>query len=400
MVAVLITSGLVVLAGCADGHLESQSPPTTSATARPATVAVSAPAGATNIDPLTPVRVTVTDGTLASVRMVNEAGKPVDGIVTPDRLLWKNTEPLGFGRTYTVTVSSRGSTGAPATYASTFTTVQPTDQTKVYLRTTGGHPLADGATYGVGTVVVAHFDEPVEDRVAAQQHLVVTTSPAMTGSWHWVNNQDAHWRPERYYQPGTQVTVEAKVYGVRIGDGLYGQEDSRASFVIGHSHVSVADGDTKHVSVYEDGQLVRTMPTSLGMGGSETVAGQSISFWTQPGSYTVMDKADPVVMDSSTYGLPINSRLGYKESINYATRISTDGIYLHELDSTVWAQGKTNVTHGCLNLNADNARWFYNFSVPGDVVEVINTGGPPLQLWQNGDWNLSWDQWMRGSALA
>ena len=105
-------------------------------------------------------------------------------------------------------------------------------------------------------------------------------------------------------------------------------------------------------------------------------------------------------MDSSTYGLPINSRLGYKESINYATRISTDGIYLHELDSTVWAQGKTDVTHGCLNLNADNARWFYDFSVPGDVVEVINTGGPPLQLWQNGDWNLTWDQWVRGSALV
>jgi hypothetical protein len=43
------------------------------------------------------------------------------------------------------------------------------------------------------------------------------------------------------------------------------------------------------------------------------------------------------------------------------------------------------VSHGCLNLNHDNAAWFYNFSVPGDVVEVRNTGGKPLQLWQNGD---------------
>ena len=42
--------------------------------------------------------------------------------------------------------------------------------------------------------------------------------------------------------------------------------------------------------------------------------------------------------------------------------------------------------HGCLNLSADNARWFYDFSQPGDVVEVINTGGAPLELWQNGDW--------------
>ena len=106
-----------------------------------------------------------------------------------------------------------------------------------------------------------------------------------------------------------------------------------------------------------------------------------------------IDKSNPVVMDSSTYGLPINNHLGYKETIPYAVRVSTDGVYLHQLDATVWAQGNTNTSHGCLNLNHDNAQWFYNFSVPGDVVEVRNTGGKPLQLWQNGDWSVPWDQW-------
>ena len=110
----------------------------------------------------------------------------------------------------------------------------------------------------------------------------------------------------------------------------------------------------------------------------------------------MLDKANPVIMDSSTFGLPINSRLGYKESIAYATRISTDGIYLHQLNSTVWAQGNTDTSHGCLNLNGDNAAWFFDFSVPGDVVEVRNTGGKPLQLWQNGDWTVPWDQWRQG----
>ena len=62
-------------------------------------------------------------------------------------------------------------------------------------------------------------------------------------------------------------------------------------------------------------------------------------------------------------------------TIRYATRISADGIYLHQLNETVWAQGNTDTSHGCLNLNGDNAQWFYNFSVPGDVVEVRNTGG-------------------------
>jgi len=87
------------------------------------------------------------------------------------------------------------------------------------------------------------------------------------------------------------------------------------------------------------------------------------------------------------------------QTINYATKISTDGIYLHQLDATVWAQGHTDTSHGCLNLNADNAKWFYGFSVPGDVVEIRNSGGPPLRLAQNGDWTLSWDQWRQGSAL-
>src|ERR1700742_1862448 len=103
-------------------------------------------------------------------------------------------------------------------------------------------------------------------------------------------------------------------------------------------------------------------------------------------------------MDSSTFGLPKNSRLGYRVTINYATRISIDGVYLHQLDETVWAQGHTDTSHGCLNLNADNAKWFYGFSVPGDVVEVRNTGGPALTLPQNGDWTLNWDQWRAGSA--
>jgi lipoprotein-anchoring transpeptidase ErfK/SrfK len=148
--------------------------------------------------------------------------------------------------------------------------------------------------------------------------------------------------------------------------------------------------------VYDGGKLVRTMPTSMGRGGTDTIGNKTLSFWTPPGVYTVMDKANPVVMDSSTFGLPINSHLGYKESIPYAVRISTDGIYMHELDATVWAQGNTDTSHGCLNLNHANAMWFYNFSVPGDVVEVRNTGGKPLQLWQNGDWSVPWDQWAPG----
>lgn len=352
-----------------------------------------------DVDPVAPVMVKAEVGTLAGVDMVNEAGTSVQGVMTPDNLVWKPTVPLGYGRTYTLTVTSRGTNGVAAKQVSTFTTLRPSNQTKVSFTTTAEAPLRDGGTYGVGTVIVAHFDEQIADRAAAERRLAVTTAPKVQGSWFWVDGQNAHWRPERYYAPGTQITAEAQIYGIALGDGLFGQDDTKVAFRIGDAHVSIADDATKQVSVFDNGALVRTMPTSMGMGGTEDVGGRKISLWTPPGVYTVLDKGNPVVMDSSTFGLPKNSRLGYRETINYATKISTDGIYLHELDATVWAQGHRDTSHGCLNLNADNAKWFYDFSVPGDVVEVRNSGGPPLALEQNGDWTLSWDQWREGSAL-
>nr|WP_167106298.1 Ig-like domain-containing protein [Mycobacterium sp. DL592] len=364
----------------------------------PAALALTPADGANDVDPLAAVKAVAQTGMLTRVSLVNDAGKPVPGVVTPDFKTWKPTVPLGYGRTYTLSVDARGPGGVPSSVTSTFQTLVPGNQTEVSLTAPGGQPL-DGATLGIGAIVVARFDEPIADRAAAERRLSVTTSPPVAGSWYWVDDQNARWRPEKYYAPGTSVTVKADIYGVPLGDGLYGEQDSAAKFRIGAAHVSVADDTTKQVSVYENGKLIRTMPTSMGMGGTETIGGQTLSFWTPPGVYTVMDKANPVIMDSSTYGLPINSRLGYRESIPYATRISSDGIYLHQLNATVWAQGNTNVSHGCLNLSGDNAQWFYDFAQPGDVVEVRNTGGPPLQVWQNGDWTLPWADWLKGSAL-
>ncbi|WP_420874019.1 L,D-transpeptidase [Mycolicibacterium fortuitum] len=271
---------------------------------------------------------------------------------------------------------------------STVTELTAGEQTQVRFTTTSGARLVDGATYGVGTVIVANFDEPVADRAAAERQLSVKTVPSVDGSWYWMDSRHAHWRPQSYYRPGTEVAAAG-------GD----EGTGRVSFVIGESHVSIADDATKQIRVYRNDELVRTIPTSMGMGGSETVAGKTISFWTQPGVYTVMDKADTVVMDSSTYGLPVDSRLGYKLTVKNAVRLTNSGIYVHQLDSTVWAQGKTNTSHGCLNVNADNGRWFYEFSQPGDVFEVRNTGGEPLPIWQNGDWGVPWDKWLGGSAL-
>ncbi|WP_210085618.1 L,D-transpeptidase family protein [Mycobacterium sp. OAE908] len=393
----LLMAAALALTGCAHQSAPTGAPLPNPA--EPASLKIEPAPGAHDVDPVAPVSVSAQTGTLTDVAMVNDTGKPVAGILTPDAKFWHPVVPLGYGRTYTLTITSRGPGGKTATQPVSFTTLTPPNQTKVSFQTTSEAPLADGATYGVGVVIVAHFDEPITDKAEAERRLVVTPSPPAAGSWNWVDDQNAHWRPEHHYTPGTTVIVDAKIYGIPLAQGVFGQQDEHLKFTIGESHVSVADDHTHQVSVYRNGSLIRTMPTSMGMGGTQEVDGRTLSFWTPPGVYTVLDKGNPVVMDSSTFGLPKNSRLGYRETINYATRISTDGIYLHQLDATVWAQGNTDTSHGCLNLNGDNAKWFYDFSIPGDVVEVRNTGGPPLTPAQNGDWTIPWDQWRNGSAL-
>ncbi|NUS42337.1 MAG: L,D-transpeptidase [Mycobacteriaceae bacterium] len=292
----------------------------------------------------------------------------------------------------------RQHTADPSPAAAPAAAASPREQTDVTLTTTAGHPLEDGAAYGVGIVVVADFSRPVADRAAAQRRLTVTTSPRVAGAWDWVDDHTAHWRPQRYYAPNTTVLVDARISGVDLGGGNYGRADAVASFRIGASHVSVADDRTHMIAVSKNGKLVRTIPTSMGMRGSETVNGRTIVFRTPPGVYTVLDKADPIVMDSSTFGLPVHSRLGYRRTVRWATRLSEDGIFVHENDASGWAQGHSNVTHGCLNVNQDNGKWFYAFSVPGDVVEVRHTEGPPLTVRNNGDWTVPWKTWLAGSA--
>src|SRR5258705_10021417 len=73
----------------------------------------------------------------------------------------------------------------------------------VSLTSTSGAPLQNGGTYGIGEVVVAHFDAPVDDRGAAEQQLAVSTTPSVSGAWHWVDDRTAHWRLQQYYAPGT-----------------------------------------------------------------------------------------------------------------------------------------------------------------------------------------------------
>ncbi|WP_433672627.1 Ig-like domain-containing protein [Nocardia sp. CA-136227] len=381
-------SGLV-LAGCGRDHSAPPTPAKIHFEPAPAPQPVSARG---------PGTVTVTDGTLTSVEWLDETGRALPGAPAADHKSWVSAEPLGYGHTYTVKAVAKGESG-DITATANYTTPRPDRIVDVSLQSANQVDLAENDTYGVGFVLVAHFTEAV-DRVAAEAALKVVTAPAVAGAWYWLDDRNAHWRPELYHAPGTRITVTADLFGVPLGDGAFGQRDQRVSVTIGAAHVAIADDDTKMIDVFDNGNLVRSMPTSMGKGGSAVIGGRTLSFWTRPGTYTVLDRTDPVIMDSASYGLPTNTSLGYRTTIHHAVRISHDGIYVHELAQSMWAQGNTNVSHGCLNISPADATWFFDFVVPGDVVEVRNTGGEPLDIWQNGDWSIPWPEWQQGRAQS
>lgn len=387
-------------------------PSTTSPLPSPAVLSL--PELRTNLDPANPVGVSVSDGRLTSVTLVNPAENlTVKSHLALDGSAWATTEQLGYGKTYQLTATALGTDGKTVTKRLTLSTVSPSNLTMAYLDTLGGDYLRNGATYGVGIVPVVHFDEPITDKAAAEKGLQVTVKTrgghTLTGGvWDWLDDQTAHWRMENYLPSGAKVTVDAQMYGREVGPGLYGQADQSVSFTIGAKHVSIADDATHTVKVYFNDKLMRTMPTSMGRGGYTTgVGGEQIALWTMPGSYTVIAHENPAIMSSASFGLPANSPLGYPpEPVYWSSKITTDGIYLHELDTTVWAQGNTDVSHGCLNLNHDNAEWYYTTSYIGDVVIVKNVhtvagqSAKPVQLWQGGDWSVPWSTWVKGSALS
>ena len=103
-------------------------------------------------------------------------------------------------------------------------------------------------------------------------------------------------------------------------------------------------------------------------------------------------------MDSTTFGLALDAG-GYRTKVEYATRISNGGEFVHSAPWSVGSQGYANVSHGCVNASPADAEWFYDFSQVGDLIDVVNSPRPP-DLTQDGTtWAWPWDQWLAGDAL-
>ncbi|MGD9516234.1 L,D-transpeptidase [Mycolicibacterium sp.] len=338
--------------------------------------------GAVGVSVDSPVTVSADYGVLGAVTMVNEDGEPVAGQLSEDGLTWETAEPLGYNKSYTLTAQSLGLGGVTSSQM-TFETHSPENLTMPYVLPN------DGEVVGVGQPVAIQFDENIPNRLAAQRAITVKTTPPVEGAFYWLNNREVRWRPAKYWKPGTTVEVAVNTYGVDLGDGLFGQDNVKTSFKIGDEVITTVDDNTKTLTVRRNGEVIKSMPVSMGKNSTPT----------NNGVYIVGDRRSHMVMDSSTYGVPANSPNGYRTEVDWATQISYSGIYVHAAPWSVGSQGYSNVSHGCINVSTSNGQWFYDNSKRGDIVEIVNTVGSPLSGTDGlGDWNIPWDQWKAGNA--
>jgi lipoprotein-anchoring transpeptidase ErfK/SrfK len=347
-----------------------------------------------NVSPADQVTVAIDNGTLESVT-VTAGSKTVSGDIAGDQKSWKSSGTLSYGQKYTIAVAGKDSKGTAVTHNSTFATIKPAGVAGVTFQANPMLALKDGGTYGVGQPAIVYFSKTIKDKAAAEQAMEVVTEPTVEGRWHWVSGQSAHWRPEKFWAPGTKVTVKTNLLGVNLGNNIYGGGNNSARFTIGPSRIAIADSNTHMMQVFINGQMVKNMPVSLGKGGTTKGSkGETIDFWTRSGVHVVLTKEPQVVMSSASYGITNkNDPNYYSETIKLACRISLGGEFVHLADWNIPAQGHRNTSHGCVNVGPDNARWFYNTFTVGDVVQVRNTP-KNLPLTDGlGDWNVPWSQW-------
>ncbi|MGY2004523.1 L,D-transpeptidase [Blastococcus sp. SYSU DS1024] len=388
----IATGALVALAGCGGpGVGENGGAGAPTAAPEPATVELAVADGAVDVSPVVPLEVSVSGGELVEVAVTDAAGTSVPGSVVEEEpddgtVVWEPATPLAYGTGYTLTATATNADEEPTRATSGFTTVDP--ETVV---TPGVGPL-DGQTVGVGMPIRVYFAEPVTDKAAVERNLVVTSTAPTDGVWSWFGDSEVHFRPSAYWPENIDVTLDANLYGVDFGDGVWGEKDRSVSFSIGERHVSVADAATHTMEVYDGDELVQTFPMSAG--GPE--------FPSRNGPHVVTELNRNRVMDSSTYGTPVDSPNGYRTPVEYAVRLNDNGEFVHAAPWSIAQQGNENVSHGCINLSTERAAWFFHFSQPGDVVEIQNSIGPTLSAADGAiyDWAIPWEEWRAGSALT
>ncbi|MGY4741976.1 Ig-like domain-containing protein [Streptomyces sp. ATMOS53] len=333
-----------------------------------------------------PVSVTVSKGKLTKVTMTAVAtGAELPGTLSADGVSWKPTSRLERATKYQITAEAEDAKGRSVTGNATITTVSPANDFVGHLSP------EDGSTVGVAMPVTVNFNNAVSDKAAVQSEIQVSSS---SGQWvvgHWFNDHRLDFRPKNYWKPGSIVTVTLNRHGIQ----------KTVTFRIGRSQISTVDAKTKQLTVVRDGKTLKTIPISAGSAEHPTYNGQMV----------ISEKFSHTHMNGASVGLTEkDGKPSYDiKAVPHAMRLTDSGTFIH---GNYWGTdsvfGKVNTSHGCVGLkdvrgggdSRQPAAWFFDHSMIGDVVIVKNSADKTTLAPDNGlsDWNMSWSEWVAGSA--
>ncbi|MEU8924417.1 Ig-like domain-containing protein [Kitasatospora sp. NPDC048545] len=336
-----------------------------------------------------PVKITVANGTLSTVKVTDSTGKELAGQLSADNTSWTSAAAPASGTKYTVAAVAVDKDKLEADANAVFTTATPANTFVGYFTP------EDGSTVGVGMPVSINFSKPVTDRKAVQQAITVIAEPGVEIVGHWFSSTRLDFRPQEYWAKGTKVTLKLRLKDVEGAKGVYGTQSKDIAFTIGRAQTSVADLGTKKLTVTTDGQVSAVYK----------ISGGSPEHTTWGGKMVISEQYTQTRMNSQTVNLGSEYDIA---DVPHAQRLTTSGTFVH---GNYWSPpsifGGQNTSHGCVGLqdtkgaqDADSDGYkFYKSSMVGDVVEVVNSGDKTVAP-DNGlnGWNLSWADWKAGSA--
>lgn len=314
------------------------------------------------------------------------------GTFNDDKTEWVSDWTMTPGNAVTVTATAETPEGETAEVVSEFTTQQAPEGQRLELES---NLPGSGDTVGVGMPLIVNFDQPVANRAEVAAAMEVQSEKAANGAWNWFRDSNGEYtkavfRPEEYWEPHQQVTVDMHLAGVQASEDVRGIKNHRLEFEVGRSQITRTSNDTHRMIVERDGEQVKDFPVSLG-DGSEP------EYRTTSGTHVVKSRRQDYTMDSSTVNIPEDSSDSYELEVEYAMRLTNSGIFAHHSPDNT-SLGETNVSHGCINMSLEDSRWFYENSLLGDPYEVTGTTRD-LEVTNGwGYWQRSWDEWLENSA--
>lgn len=254
--------------------------------------------------------------------------------------------------------------------------------------------LYNDASVGIGMPVIIKFGHEVIDadmRAKIQKAMHIDVSPQQEGAWGWLDHSQLMWRPKDFWKAGTKVNVSGNLTGLPTSSHRWITHDVKGSFQVGQARIVKIYINKHKMDVLQNGKVVRTIPVTTGKPGASTT--------TRSGTKVIIERDVTRIMDSSTVGIPKGSSDYYHLKVKYAMRVTYTGEFVHAAPWSERSQGSANVSHGCVGLSTENARWLFNFCAAGDPV--INSGSNRMFKPDEGIgcWCYDWSGWQKLSAV-